>query len=89
MVTECIANSAVPFDLEVTMAGGEPTALEANDDDSAAIDEKHSRLFVTSVPGVAFDLDRQYGLGHTPHILLLMDEGCRNSDVSSPWRGLA
>jgi hypothetical protein len=84
VVTECIGNSVVPFDLEVTMTGGEPSAVEANDDDSAAIDEKHSRLFVTSVPGVAFDLDRQYRLGHTPHILLLMDEDCSNSDVGWP-----
>ncbi len=85
MVTECREDSILPFDREVTMAGSEPTALEANDDYSAAIDEKHSRFFVTAVPGVAFDLDRQYRLGHTPHILLLMEEDCSNSEVSWPW----
>ena len=85
MVTECMEDPVLPSYLEVPMGGGEPTALDANDAYSTVIDEKHSRLFVTSVPGVAFDLNRQYRLGHTPYILLLTDEGCWNSDVSWPW----
>ena len=84
MVTECMEDPVFPSYLEVTMGRGKPTALDANDAYSTVIDEKHSRLFVTSVPAVAVNVDRQRRLGHIPYILLLMDEGCWDSDGSWP-----
>lgn len=79
----------VPFYLEVTMGGGEPPALDANDVYPTVINEKCAKLFIPSVPAVAVKLDRQPRLEQMPFILLLMDRGCWNSDVSWPRRGMA
>ena len=84
MVTECIEDSVVPFYFEVTMGRGDPTVRDKNDVYSSAIHEKSTRLFVTTVPAVAVNVDRHHRLGHTPFILLLMDKGCWGSDISWP-----